>query len=197
MGMGAIVAALLAVIILAAFIAAYFYNQLVVLRNRSVNAFAQIDVQLRRRYDLIPNMVSAVQAYMQHERATLTELTEARSRALAAAGTARPAAANGLTELTGAEQLLQGALGRFTAVVERYPDLKASTNVARLMEDLATTENRIAFARQAYNDAVTVYNTAGETFPALLFARALGFARAQLFELDNAAAREAPQIALN
>src|SRR5881396_1846622 len=153
------------------------YNRLVVLRNRFKNAFAQIDVQLRRRYDLIPNLVESVKGYLQHERQTLDAVVQARGSAVSAAQRALaapgdPAAMQGLAQAEGA---LGGALGRLMAVFEQYPDLKANQNVLGLQEELSSTENKIAFSRQAYNDSVMEYNTKRESFPDNLFAGMFGF----------------------
>ena len=172
------------------------YNRLVQLRNRFKNAFAQIDVQLKRRYDLIPNLVETSKAYMKHERETLEAVTAARNMAAAAN---RPAAMNpadpeSMRKLVGAESALSGALGRLLAVAEQYPDLKANQNMMQLMEELSSTENRISFARQAYNDSVMLYNTARESFPAVLIAGSFGFQAAQLFEIAAPAEREAPRV---
>ena len=172
------------------------YNKLVALRNRFKNAFAQIDVQLKRRYDLIPNLVETAKAYMAHERETLEAVISARNQAStasqqAAANPGNPAAMQGLL---GAEGMLTGALGRLFAVVERYPDLKANQNMAQLSEELTSTENKVAFARQSYNDAVMSYNTARETFPNVLLAGPFGFGEAALFEITEEGEREAPKV---
>lgn len=187
--------AVIAVLLL--FVLGLIYNRLVTCRNRYENAFSQIDVQLKRRHDLIPNLVSAVREYLQYEKETLTAITEARTRATAAVAgaAARPGDPALMRELAGAEQALATGLGRIAVVMEKYPDLKASSTVTQLMEDLNSTENRVAFARQAYNDAVMVYNTAGQTFPAVLVAGPLGFRPAATFMLENAAQREAPRVA--
>ena len=172
------------------------YNSLVKLRNRFKNAFSQIDVQLKRRYDLIPNLVETAKGYMAHERETLEAVIAARNQAQTAAekAGAQPGDPTAMRGLMGAETALTGALGRLFAVVESYPDLKANENMARLMEELTSTENRIAFARQAYNDAVTTYNTKRETFPSVLLAGAFGFTVAELFEIQDEQQREAPQV---
>lgn len=171
------------------------YNRLAVRRVRVRNGFAQIDVQLRRRHDLIPSLVNAVKGYMQHERSTLEEVTAARAVAVGAqaqlGGT--PGDARSTMALAHAEAVLQGALGRLLVLMERYPDLKAGTNVLALQEELVSTENRIAFARQAYNDAVMTYNTALAVFPDNLVAGAFGFQPATLFEADESA-RALPQV---
>ena len=172
------------------------YNRLVALRNRFKNAFAQIDVQLKRRYDLIPNLVETVKGYMKHERETLEMVIRARNDASNAAQRAaqNPADASAITALAGAEGALSGAMGRLFALAEAYPDLKASQNMAQLTEELTSTENKVAFARQAYNDAVMTYNTARETFPNVVIANSMGFLPAQLFELQEPEAREAPKV---
>jgi LemA protein len=168
------------------------YNSLVALRNRFKNAFAQIDVQLKRRYDLIPNLVETAKAYLQHEKGTLEAVIQARNAAASAnqkvaADPSDPTAVRGLL---GAEATLTGAMGKFFALSEAYPDLKANQNMAQLSEELTSTENKIAFARQAFNDAVMVYNTKRETFPAVLVANPLGFKEAQLFEITAPVERE-------
>jgi LemA protein len=172
------------------------YNNLVTLRNRFQNAFAQIDVQLRRRYDLIPNLVETAKGYMQHERETLQAVIAARNAAYSANQTAaaHPGDPQAVRQLAAADAQLTGALGRLMAVAEAYPDLKANQNMLALQEELTSTENKIAFARQAYNDAVTRYNVGRETFPAVLLAGALGFTPAELFETEDKAQREAPQV---
>lgn len=172
------------------------YNRLVTLRNRYRNAYAQIDVQLLRRHDLVPNLVEAARAYLSHERATLEAVIAARNAAVAAGqqASAQPGDASALAGVGHAEAALGGALGRFMAVAEQYPDLKADATMARLSEELASTENRLAFARQAYNDAVMRYNTAIELFPNVLLAGPMGFAPAGFFELEDEAARALPQV---
>ncbi len=172
------------------------YNGLVTLRNRFKNAFAQIDVQLKRRYDLIPNLVETAKGYMKHERETLEAVIAARNTAYAAskAAAANPADAGAMKSLLGAESGLGGALSRLMVVSEQYPDLKANQNMMQLTEELTSTENKISFARQAYNDAVTVYNTTRERFPTNILAGMFNFAEAQLFQVENAAERAAPQV---
>ncbi|HRP95448.1 MAG TPA: LemA family protein [Rhodocyclaceae bacterium] len=167
------------------------YNGLVGLRNRVKNAFSQIDVQLQRRYDLIPNLVETAKGYMQHERDTLEAVIEARNTAKAAATRAEgdPADPAAMRELMGAEAALGGVLTRFFALAEAYPDLKANQNMALLQEELASTENRIAFARQAYNDAVTGYNIKRESFPDALIANNFGFRPAEQWQMEDTAAR--------
>jgi LemA protein len=172
------------------------YNRLVSLRNRFKNAFAQIDVQLKRRYDLIPNIIETAKAYMSHERETLEAVINARNSAAQAeqrvAGDPTDAAA--MQQLSGAERGLAGAMTRFFALSEAYPQLKADANMRQLTEELTSTENRIAFARQAYNDAVTSYNTSRETFPSNLLAGTFGFAEAPLLTIENEAERAAPRV---
>jgi LemA protein len=160
------------------------------------NAYAQIDVQLLRRHDLVPNLVETTRAYLQHERATLEAVIAARTAAVSAEqrASAQPGDAAALAALGQAEAVLGGAIGRLLAVVEQYPDLKADATVARLSEELASTENRLAFARQAYNDAVMHYNTAIELFPNVLVAGPMGFRPAGLFELEDSAVRALPQV---
>jgi LemA protein len=179
------------------FIGVAAYNALVALRNRYQNAYAQIDVQLRRRYDLIPNLVETVKGYMSHERETLEAVIQARNRALNAEQRAagKPGDPEAMRELNQAESQLTGSLGRLIALAEAYPDLKANTTMASLQEELSSSENKIAFARQAYNDAVTAYNTKRATFPTVLFAGAMGFTEASLLEAITAPAqREAPKV---
>jgi LemA protein len=187
----------LAVIVVLAAIVIGIYNKLVQLRNRFKNAFAQIDVQLKRRYDLIPNLVETAKAYMGHERQTLEAVIQARNQAAAANKTAaaNPGAAGAMQSLLGAESALSGALGRLLVTVEQYPDLKANQTMAQLMEELTSTENKISFARQAYNDAVMTFNTARETFPNVLVAGPFGFTPAVLFEVKSEQEREAVKVA--
>lgn len=173
------------------------YNGLVALRNRFKNAFAQIDVQLKRRYDLIPNLVEIAKGYLKHERETLEAVIKARNIAAAAAqaAAANPADPAALKGLLGAEAGLTGALSRLMVVSEAYPDLKGNANMMSLQEELTSTENKIAFARQAFNDAVMTYNTRRETFPTVLFAGVFGFQPAELYAVDSPAERVAPKIA--
>lgn len=175
------------------------YNQLVVLRNRFKNAFSQIDVQLKRRYDLIPNLVETAKAYMQHESKTLEAVTQARNIAQTAGGraAANPGDPSAMCELAGAEAGLTGALGRLLAVAESYPDLKANQNMMQLTEELTSTENKVAFARQAYNDSVMTYNTKREVFPTNIVAGIFHFTAAELFQVDDAAQRQAPKVAFS
>ena len=198
--MNGILIALLVVVVLAVVLIAWIvglYNGLVVLKNRFKNAFAQIDVQLRRRYDLIPNLVETAKGYLKHERETLTAVIEARNQAAGAAKAlaAAPGDPAAVKAFSAAESGLAGVLSRLMVVVERYPDLKADKQMARVMEELTSTENRIAFARQAYNDSVTEYNTKRELFPSSIVAGIFNFASAALLEsTDSAAQREAPQV---
>lgn len=173
------------------------FNALASRRVRVQNGFAQIDVQLRRRHDLVPNLVAAVKGAMAHERGTLEAVTQARAAAVDAQSraAAAPGDAGSVVALAGAEAMLQGALGRLLAVMERYPDLKAGGNALQLQEELVSTENRIAFARQAYNDAVMSYNTRLAVFPDMLVARMFGFGAAALFQADEAA-RAVPAVDL-
>ena len=172
------------------------YNKLVSTKNRYKNAFAQIAVQLKRRYDLIPNLVETVKGYMAHERETLEAVIQARNQAVSglqrAAG--NPGDPKAIEGLASAEGVLGGAMGRLMALAESYPDLKASENMKQLTEELTSTENKVSFARQAYNDAVTSYNTAREKFPNVLIATPLGFQAAELFEIEVAEEREAPKV---
>ncbi|HXT19999.1 MAG TPA: LemA family protein [Thermoanaerobaculia bacterium] len=172
------------------------YNRLVTLRNRYKNAFAQIDVQLKRRYDLIPNLVETAKGYIRHERETLEAVVAARNRAVTAEqqAAARPGDPNAMRELGSAEAGLTGTLGRLFAVAEAYPDLKANQTMQTLMEELTSTENRVAFARQAFNDAVMTYNTYRESFPQNQIAGAFGFAAAEPFQIEVEAQREAPRV---
>ena len=173
------------------------YNALVVLKNRFKNAFAQIDVQLRRRYDLIPHLVETAKGYLSHERETLTAVIEARNQAAGAAKAlaAAPGDPAAVKAFSAAESGLASVLSRLMVVVERYPDLKADRQMARVSEELTSTENRIAFARQAYNDSVTEYNTKRELFPTSVVAGMFGFSPAALLEATaSEAQREAPQV---
>jgi LemA protein len=185
----------LAVIVVALVVG--IYNRLVTNRNRYQNAYAQIDVQLKRRYDLIPNLVETAKGYLAHERGTLEEVTRARTAAVGAAqaAAALPGDPAKMQALAGAEGALTAALGRLFAVAEAYPDLKANQTMMQLMEELTSTENRIAFSRQAYNDAVQVYNISRETFPAVMLAGMLGFGPASLLEsTESPEERKAPQV---
>lgn len=187
---------LVAVLVILVIFAVAIYNRLVALRNRFKNAFAQIDVQLKRRYDLIPNLVEIAKGYMKHERETLEAVIQARNQAQQAEKkvAAQPDDPQAMAQLMGAEQSLTGALGRMFALSENYPDLKANQNMMQLSEELSSTENKIAFARQAFNDAVMNYNTAREKFPNIIFANTFGFTQAQLFEIELAEERQAPSV---
>ena len=175
------------------------YNRLVALRNRYENAFSQIDVQLKRRYDLIPNLVETAKGYMKHERETLEAVVAARNQAATAGqrAAAEPGQPGPMRELMGAEAALQGSLGRLFAVMEAYPDLKANQNMLGLQEELTSTENKIAFARQAYNDAVMQYNTRRESFPDTIIAGIGGFTEAQLFEISSPEQREPVKVSFS
>jgi len=186
----------LAVIVGAVLFAISIYNRLVAGRNRFKNAFAQIDVQLTRRHDLIPNLVETAKGYIKHERETLEAVTNARNMAVAGlkAAAKDPSNPEAMKQLAQAEQGLSGALGRLFAVAEAYPDLKANQNMMQLSEELTTTENKVAFARQAYNDSVMQYNTLRESFPNNFFAGWFNFQPAELLEIEDEAKREAPKV---
>ena len=175
------------------------YNRLVALRNRYKNAYAQIDVQLKRRYDLIPNLVETAKGYIKHERGTLEAVIAARNAASTANTKAsqNPGDASAMKELSGAETALTGSLGRLFALSEAYPDLKANTTMMQLMEELTSTENKVAFARQAYNDSVMVYNTDREVFPSNLIASMFNFGPAELFVIDKPEQKDAPKISFS
>jgi LemA protein len=172
------------------------YNGLVRARNAYKNAFAQIDVQLTRRHDLIPNLVETAKGYMKHERGTLEAVIAARTGAVNAqsGAAANPGDPSAMQDLAGAENILTEALGRLFALSEAYPDLKANQNMMQLSEELTSTENRVAFARQHFNDAVMNYNNRREVFPASLVAGMFGFQPAALFEIEEPGQREAPQV---
>lgn len=190
-------ALILTILGLIALLVIMLYNQLVALRNRMANAFGQIDVQLKRRHDLIPNLVEIARGYMVHEKSTLEDLVHARNAAQTANQAATPGDTQTLAAMSQAEGALSGTLGRFFALAEAYPDLKANQNMMQLSEELATTENKVAFARQAFNDAVMALNTAIQSFPAVLFAKAVGFREGSLLQpLESAAERQAPVIRL-
>jgi LemA protein len=190
-------AILVALAVLVAMFAVSIYNRLVALKNRYQNAFAQIEVQLKRRHDLIPNLVETVKGYMSHERETLEAVIQARNQAVggleqAAAQPGDPAA---MKALGGAEGALSGAMGRLLALSESYPDLKASENMKQLTEELTSTENKVSFSRQAFNDQVTTYNTYKQSIPAVIFAGMFGHGNdAALLEFDSEAIAEAPKI---
>jgi len=172
------------------------YNRLVTLRNRFKNAFSQIDVQLKRRYDLIPNLVETAKGYMKHESGTLEAVIQARNQAVNAQkkASADPTDAKAMQELMAAEGALGGTVGRLFALAEAYPDLKANQNMMQLSEELTTTENKIAFARQAYNDSVTSYNTYRETFPPTILAGMFNFTPATLWEIEDKVEREPVKV---
>ena len=172
------------------------YNRLVAARNRFKNAFAQIDVQLTRRHDLVPNLVETAKGYLAHERETLQAVIDARSRAVSGLKDAAkdPTDPEAMRRLAEAEQGLSGALGRLFALAEAYPDLKANQNMMQLSEELTTTENKVAFARQAYNDSVMDYNTLRESFPNNFVAGAFNFQSAELLEIEDETKREVPKV---
>jgi LemA protein len=191
---------LIVLVVIIAIIGFYFvgiYNNLVALRNQYLNAFKQIDIQLKRRYDLIPNLVETAKGYLTHERGTLEEVIKARNIAfdaskIAASNPGNAAAMNGLSR---AEGFLGTVMGKLLAVVEAYPDLKANQTISRLMEELTSTENKISFARQAYNDNVADYNTSREQFPASIIADSFNFQSARLLEaVENVDERKAPRV---
>lgn len=187
---------IITIIVLTIFFIISIYNRLVTLRNRFKNAFAQIDVQLKRRYDLIPNLIETAKGYMKHERETLEAVIQARNQAAQAEKDAagRPDDPAAMKKLIGAEQTLTGTLGKLFALSENYPDLKANQNMMQLSEELSSTENKISFARQAFNDAVMKYNTAREVFPNSAIAGMFNFNEAQLFEIDSPEQRQAPKV---
>jgi LemA protein len=191
------------VLIVVALIAVFWlvgaYNALVSLRNRFKNAFAQIDVQLKRRYDLIPNLVETAKGYMAHERETLEAVIAARNQAVSAekAAAAKPDDSSAMTALLGAEGALTGAMGRLFAVMEAYPDLKANQNMLALQEELTSTENKVGFARQGYNDAVMTYRNKREAFPSNIVAGMFGFDDQPFFEIQQPAEREAPKVSFS
>jgi LemA protein len=172
------------------------YNKLIELKNRFVNAFSQIDVQLQRRYDLIPNLVETAKGYMKHERETLTQIIEARNNAQTAAkvAAAKPDDNDAMKGLIAAETTLTSSLGRFFALAESYPDLKANQTMGQLMEELTSTENKVSFARQAFNDSVMFYNTYRSQFPAVIIANMFGFQNATHFEISKAEAKEPVKV---
>jgi LemA protein len=173
------------------------YNSLVTLRNRYKNAYSQIDVQLKRRYDLIPNFVKTAKGYLQHERGTLEAVIAARNAAVSANTRAaqNPGDASAMKEISSAESALSGVMGRLFALAEAYPNLKANETMMRLMEELSSTENKVSFARQAYNDAVMTYNTRREVFPTNFIASTFNFGPAELFVIEKPEHKEAPRVA--
>jgi LemA protein len=200
--MGAAIIALIALGAIALFAVVFAiggYNRLVGLRNRFKNAWAQIDVQLKRRYDLIPNLVETTKGYLKHERGTLEAVIAARNSAFSANGkvAANPGDPEAMKALSSAESSLNGALGRLFALSEAYPDLKANTSMNQLMEELTSTENKVSFARQAYNDSVMAYNTGREVFPSNLIAGMFNFGPAELFVIEKAEEREAPKVSFS
>lgn len=175
------------------------YNKLVTMRNRYKNAYAQIDVQLKRRYDLIPNLVETAKGYIKHERETLEAVTAARNIAYAASkvAAANPGDSSAIKNLSSAETGLGGTLSRLMMVSEAYPDLKANQNMMQLTEELTSTENKISFARQAYNDSVMTYNTDREVFPSNLIAGMFNFGGAELFVVDKPEQKDAPKVSFS
>jgi len=190
---------LLLVVVIVGVMIMGIYNKLVTMRNRYKNAYAQIDVQLKRRYDLIPNLVETAKGYMKHESGTLQAVTEARNIAYAAskAAAANPGDASAMKNLTAAETGLGGTLSRLMMVSEQYPDLKANQNMMQLTEELTSTENKISFARQAYNDSVMTYNTDREVFPSNLIAGMFNFGAAELFVIDKPEEKDAPKVSFS
>jgi LemA protein len=186
----------LAVLIVIIMVVVGIYNGLVTARNRYRNAFAQIDVQLKRRHDLIPNLVEVAKKYLSHERGTLEAVIKARNEASTArsGAAANPGDPKSMQALMGAEAVLGGTMGRLFALAEAYPDLKANTTMSQLSEELTSTENKVSFSRQAYNDAVTFYNTMREKFPNVIFAGMFSFMPASLFEIEDKGEREAVKV---
>ena len=188
---------LVVIALIAVMVVVGIFNKLVTFKNRFENAFSQIEVQLQRRYDLIPNLIETVKGYMAHEKETLEAVIQARNQAQSSLQNAsqNPGDAGAIAGLAGAETLLGGALGRIFAVSESYPDLKANQNMANLQEELSSTENKVAFSRQAFNDAVTAYNTYKQTFPPVIFAGMFGHSQdATLLEFESEEIKDAPKV---
>ncbi|HEY1718613.1 MAG TPA: LemA family protein [Verrucomicrobiae bacterium] len=201
-GLGIAIVVLIIIAVIAVIFIAFVvgvYNKLVTMRNRYKNAYAQIDVQLKRRYDLIPNLVETAKGYIKHERETLEAVTAARNIAYAAskAAAANPGDATAMKSLGSAETGLSGTLSRLMMVSEAYPDLKANQNMMQLTEELTSTENKISFARQAYNDSVMTYNTDREVFPSNLIAGMFNFTAAELFVVDKPEQKDAPKVSFS
>ena len=187
------------IVVVAVFLVVFIigaYNSLVTLRNRYKNAYSQIDVQLKRRYDLIPNLVETAKGYLAHERGTLEAVIAARNTAVTANTRAaqNPGEASAMKEISSAESALSGVMGRLFALAESYPDLKANTTMLNLMEELTSTENKVSFARQAYNDSVMAYNTRREVFPTNLIAGPFNFGPAELFVIEKPEQKDAPKV---
>jgi len=203
MGVMLILVIILVVVVIVALAVVGFaiggFNKLVTLRNRYKNAYAQIDVQLKRRYDLIPNLVETAKGYLKHEHETLEDVTKARNIAYAAsqAAASNPGDATTMKNLVSAETGLAGTLSRLMVVSEQYPDLKANQNMMQLTEELTSTENKISFARQAYNDSVMIYNTDRERFPTNVLAGAFNFGPAELFVIDKPEQKDAPKVSFS
>ncbi|PJD97807.1 MAG: hypothetical protein CK425_01365 [Parachlamydia sp.] len=196
--MGTTLLIILALLVFLALWGIGIYNRLVSMQNQVKNAWSQIDVQLQRRYDLIPNLVEAVKGYMGYEKGTLEAVIQARNTASAARESVEksggPTGSGSIKQLIGAESALKGALGNFFALAENYPQLRASENMQQLQEELSSTENKVAFARQAYNDQAMLYNTAQQEFPAVLFAAMFGHHPAELYEVQDAEAKKAVKV---
>ena len=196
MKIGLLILVVLGLVLVVVFAVIGIYNKLVTLRNRFKNAWAQIDVQLKRRYDLIPNLVETAKGYIKHERGTLEAVIAARNAASSANTrvAANPADPEAMKQLIAAEGTLTGTLGRLFALSEAYPDLKANQTMLQLMEELTSTENKVSFARQSYNDSVMVYNTQREVFPSNIIAGMFNFGPAELFVVEKPEQREAPKV---
>ena len=188
---------LVVIALIAVMVVVGIFNKLVTFKNRFENAFSQIEVQLQRRYDLIPNLIETVKGYMAHEKETLEAVIQARNQAQSSlqAASQNPGDASAIAGLAGAEGMLGGALGRIFALSESYPDLKANQNMANLQEELSSTENKVAFSRQAFNDSVTAYNTYKQTFPPVFFAGMFGHGQdGTLLEFESKKIKEAPKV---